>query len=58
MSAFYFGPVERSLFGWFHPAAVVQQACGVVLCYPLGWEHIRCFRGFRRLAAKFAKNRL
>ncbi|HUA82016.1 MAG TPA: alpha/beta hydrolase [Dyella sp.] len=49
---FYFGP-ERALFGLFHaPSAATRKA--VLLCPPLGQDHIRCHRLYRQLAQALA----
>ena len=45
---FYFGP-ERALFGLFHESRMPARKA-VLLCPPLGQEHIRCHRLYRQLA--------
>lgn len=48
----YFGPADRSLFGWLHgpPPSPQQKAVGVVICRPLGYEGLCCYRSMRHLA--------
>src|SRR5262245_27042595 len=51
----FFGPGDRSLFGWYHAAAGdVRATTGVVICAPLGHEHINSHRSLRHLADRFA----
>jgi alpha-beta hydrolase superfamily lysophospholipase len=51
----FFGPGDRSLFGWYHaPADDRQAAMGIVICAPLGHEHINSHRSLRHLADRFA----
>lgn len=53
---FYFGPPQRQLFGALDEAQTFdQRACGVVLCYPYGYEYIRSHRAFRHLALRLAQ---
>ncbi len=55
MEPFYFGEAERRLFGVYHPPhAGRERDVGVVLCYPLGQEHLRSHRAFLRLAVALA----
>jgi len=46
----YFGPAERTLFGWLHPAADNARNIGIVLCSPSGYEAICTHRSYRRFA--------
>lgn len=56
MEHFYYGPVDRRLFGCYHPPASGRsQGCGVVLCYPMGHEYILFHRTFRQLALRLAR---
>jgi alpha-beta hydrolase superfamily lysophospholipase len=51
----FFGPGDRSLFGWYHaPAGDPQAVIGVVICAPLGHEQINSHRSLRHLADRFA----
>ncbi len=52
----YFGPSERPLLGWLHPAApqVAQRDVGVVLCNPFGYEALCAHRSIRRFAEAVA----
>lgn len=56
MNPFYFGDSDRALYGVYHPprSAGVRET-GVVLCYPMGQEYMRCHRAFRQLALILAK---
>jgi alpha-beta hydrolase superfamily lysophospholipase len=50
---FWFGPPARPLFGWAHePAGGVRGA--VVLCPPLGYEHVCTYWACRLLADRLA----
>ncbi len=48
-TAFWFGPAERPLFGWYH-APVEPARAAVVLCNGLGHEALVLHRTYRRLA--------
>lgn len=51
----YFGPGERSLFGWFHaPAVESRRDLGIVVCPPLGHEYVNAHRSVRHLADRLA----
>jgi pimeloyl-ACP methyl ester carboxylesterase len=51
MNPFHFGTSHKSLFGVYHlPQAGPERDCGIVLCYPMGYEYIRAHRAFRQLA--------
>ncbi|HEX8172039.1 MAG TPA: alpha/beta fold hydrolase [Thermoanaerobaculia bacterium] len=52
----YFGPPERSLFGWYHaPADVPRSDLAIVICAPLGHEYVNSHRAMRHLADKLAR---
>jgi pimeloyl-ACP methyl ester carboxylesterase len=51
----YFGPRERRLFGWIHPAGLRQKDVGVVLCHPFGFEAMCTYRTLRHAADAFAR---
>ena len=47
---FYFGPAEKPLFGCYQLARQATGGVGgIVFCYPMGHEYIRCHRAFRQL---------
>jgi alpha-beta hydrolase superfamily lysophospholipase len=50
----YFGPDDRKLFGWLHPAAENARNIGIVLCSPSGYEAICTHRTYRRFAEEAA----
>ncbi len=53
MKPFYFGTPEKPLFGIFHPSPQkLNRKLGVVICNPVGQEHIRAHRALRLLAAR------
>lgn len=53
----YFGPPSMPLFGCYHASrSVASRRCGVVLCYPMGHEYIRCHRAYRQLAGRLARS--
>lgn len=52
--ALWFGPRERPLFGWYHPAVNGTPRAGVVLCSPFGHEAMATHRGYARFAERFA----
>jgi alpha-beta hydrolase superfamily lysophospholipase len=53
----FFGPDERSLFGWFHaPSRETRRDLGVVLCPPLGHEYVNAHRSMRHLADRLASS--
>jgi len=51
----WFGPEERSLFGWMHSPEEGRARGAVVLCPPLGLEGVCSHRAYRRLAERFAE---
>jgi alpha-beta hydrolase superfamily lysophospholipase len=51
----FFGPDERSLFGWFHaPPVNTRRDLAIVLCPPLGHEYVNAHRSVRHLADRLA----
>lgn len=55
-TALYFGPEERSLFGWLHaPPGLAAAPFGVILCNPLGYEYICAHRTVRAYADAIAQ---
>jgi alpha-beta hydrolase superfamily lysophospholipase len=42
----YFGPAERPLFGWLHPASTASPV-GLVVCNPFGYEAVCAHRSLR-----------
>ncbi|MFO1426560.1 MAG: alpha/beta fold hydrolase [Steroidobacteraceae bacterium] len=54
----FFGPADRPLFGWVHPAASASRELGVVVCGPLGYEYLCCHRTLRRIAEMAAEQGL
>ena len=55
MEFFYFQSKKKKLFGIYHPPVSEIQRIGVVLCNPLGQEHIRCYYAILELANKLSK---
>ncbi|MBF0509187.1 MAG: hypothetical protein HQK57_09720, partial [Deltaproteobacteria bacterium] len=52
---FYFGPSGNRLFGCYHkPQSDCHRGCGVVLCYPMGYEYMQSHRSYRRIADRLA----
>ena len=43
VSPIWFGPPERSLFGWFHRPSTGRARGGVVLCPPFASEHTQAY---------------
>ena len=53
--SFYFGDESQALLGHYHPPEGVNHTdYGIVLCYPMGQEYIRCHRAFYILACKLS----
>lgn len=51
----YFGPIDRPLFGWFHPVSIgAARRVGIVLCSPSGYEAICTHRTYRHFAEQAA----
>jgi len=51
LEPFYFGTLEKPLFGCYHaPPLGSARDSGVVLCYPFIQEYMRSHRAFRQLA--------
>ncbi len=53
LEPFYFGPDEQ-LFGVYHPPPDRARGAGVVLCPPVGQEHIRSHRALLKLALELS----
>jgi pimeloyl-ACP methyl ester carboxylesterase len=51
---FYFGPAHRPLLGWFHAPAGAWRDTAVVLCPPLGYQHLASYRTMGLLAARLS----
>jgi pimeloyl-ACP methyl ester carboxylesterase len=52
MTALFFGDSSSALFGvWTQPPAGIDRDHGVVLCPPIGQEHVRTHWALRQLAA-------
>jgi pimeloyl-ACP methyl ester carboxylesterase len=49
-----FGPPDRAIFGFYHPAEGASRGVGVVLCNPLGYEAMCSHRTYRHLAERLA----
>jgi alpha-beta hydrolase superfamily lysophospholipase len=55
---FFFGPEDRSLFGWYSAPAETAEAVGdvaMVICPPLGHEYMSAHRSVRHLADALAR---
>lgn len=51
MNPYFFGDSRQPLFGAYHPPrGKTSLGCGVLLCYPIGQEYMRCHRAYRQLA--------
>lgn len=52
----HFGSTARALFGFYHPAdeGIPQRDTGVVLCPPIGTDHVRSDWTYRKLAERLA----
>ena len=48
----WFGPSERPLFGWFHRPHDARARGAVVLCAPIGRDHLQSHYALRRLAVE------
>ncbi len=53
LEPFYFGPDEQ-LFGVYHPPPDRTRGVGVVVCPPVGQEHIRSHRALLKLSLSLA----
>lgn len=53
-SPIWFGSTADRLFGWVHLPAAPHRGTGVVLCPPIGYEHLCSYPTFRRLAEALA----
>lgn len=52
----WFGPTDRPLFGWYHPARGATPRAALVMCSPFGHEAMSVHRGYVHLARRFAAN--
>jgi pimeloyl-ACP methyl ester carboxylesterase len=53
--AFWFGPADRPIFGWYHAAhPSITSRTGVVLCNAFGHEAMSSHRAYRHLASRLA----
>jgi alpha-beta hydrolase superfamily lysophospholipase len=53
---FFFGPEERSLFGWYHaPADGPRGDLAVLVCPPIGHEYVNSHRSMRHLTDRLAE---
>jgi len=51
MESFFFGKIDRKLYGVFHSASPANyRNRSILLLYPVGQEYMRIHRAFRRLA--------
>lgn len=53
--AFFFGPGERALFGWYDAPAGAGRRGGVLLCNPIGDDSVRAHRPMRHLAERLTR---
>ncbi|MCU1230570.1 MAG: hypothetical protein JWO97_3454 [Acidobacteria bacterium] len=51
----FFGPEQRSLFGWYHAPEGARRELAVVICPPFGHEYINAHRSLRHLADRLAE---
>jgi pimeloyl-ACP methyl ester carboxylesterase len=51
----WFGPVERPVFGFFHPPRHPARDCVVVLCNPFGYDAMLTHFAYRHLAERLAR---
>jgi pimeloyl-ACP methyl ester carboxylesterase/alpha/beta superfamily hydrolase len=52
----FFGPGQRSLFGWYHaPEAGPRGDLAVLICPPLGHEYVNSHRSIRHLTDRIAE---
>jgi uncharacterized protein len=55
MIPFFFGSYQKQLFGIYHPANSRDiMSHGVLLCPPVGHEHLRTYMAFRQLALQLS----
>jgi uncharacterized protein len=53
---FYFGTPDKPLFGCHHaPQSGPPRDCSIILCPPMGHEHINSYRALRHLAIRLSK---
>ncbi len=50
----YFGAPAERLFGWVHAPEAPHRGTGVVLCPPVGYEHLCSYTTLRQLAEELA----
>jgi exosortase A-associated hydrolase 2 len=56
VAPFYFGPLDKQLFGLYHaPQPGQERDFGVVLCNPWGQEFVRAHRAISQLAVRLAR---
>lgn len=55
MTPFLFGESKRPLFGVMHEPSDTSSRSGVLLCPPIGQEHVRTHWAFRQLALALAR---
>ena len=53
-SPLWFGPDDERTFGWLHRPEDGQAAAAVLLCPPLGYEHICSYRAYHLLARRLS----
>ena len=58
MQPFFFGPMDRRLFGVYHAPEAAKKDCGVVLCQALAHEYYNSHRETVRLARALARSGL
>lgn len=55
MTPLFFGSRQQQLFGMYHPAnSRNSMSHGVLLCPPVGQEHLRTYMAFRQLAIQLS----
>jgi pimeloyl-ACP methyl ester carboxylesterase len=54
----WFGPADRSLFGWLHHPDDGRARAGVVICPPIGHEYLQVHYALRLLAERFSAHGL
>jgi len=55
MTPFLFGSSKRPLFGVLHEPASGDARSGVLLCPPIGQEHVRTYWAFRQIASALSR---
>ena len=57
MKPIYFGLTDKNLYGVYHsPQSRKPRSCGIVLCYPIEYEHYYLHRAYLQLAIRLIKN--